>query len=449
MLGSLLVGGCDEQPTIRRPGANVLLVSLDTLRADHLELYGYERETAPTLARLAAESVVFERALSQAPKTAPSHMTMMTGRYPSAHGVRNLTGEPQQALSESIPLMAGILAQAGYRTAAFTGGGHIGETLGFDRGFARFVARGWAIRRGRRWLENRSVEFPPFFLFLHTYSIHDPYVPPEDFQIFNPPGYEGDIISNRGELARAAGDSWKAQHRLYWDRVDGNSAADLARLEALYDAAILTTDARLRRLLETLESKGLLDTTLLIVVSDHGEEFQDHGGFLHTTLYEENLRVPLLMRFPGRAGPALAGRRIQSTVSLVDLLPTVLDVLGLEGPTDMQGRSLLPFLEEEPEEEDSVVLSEWPGGGARAVQQGRWKLIVGADGEQELYDLIDDPTEQRNLIDRETHHAHRLRRLLSRMMQDNDRLLRQASPGESLELDDEVREQLEALGYLE
>lgn len=449
-VSAIVAGSCGSAPETPAPRPNIILVSLDTLRPDHLEVYGYGRETAPALARLAEQAVVFDNAFSQAPKTAPSHMSIFTGLYPSSHGVRNLDDESEnRALSPGIPLMAEVLRDVGYRTAGFTGGGHMGSALGFDRGFETFEPGGSQFRRAADWVRGLPVEEHPFFLLVHTYSIHDPYLSRNRFQIFSDPEYEGDIIGNRQKLIRVSGKGWNNQHKAFWARVDPEDPADLRHLKDLYDAGILSTDFQLSQFLGTLQELGLFEDSLLIVLSDHGEEFQEHGGFLHINLYQENLRVPFLVRFPGALGASLAGARMASTIRLIDLLPTLLDFLELEGAHRLQGSSFLSLLTSPDRRVSREVMSEWPGAGHRAIQMDAWKLIINPDGEEELYNTAADPAEVENLVAAKPLEADRLRAELSRLVGESEGIHQVVGSGEPMEVDPEVRKQLEALGYIE
>jgi choline-sulfatase len=439
--------GSRREESVHRP--DIILISLDTLRPDHLEIYDYSRETAPALAMLATQSVVFDNAFSQAPKTGPSHMSLFTGLYPAAHGVRNLDEADNRALSRDIPLMAETLRAAGYRTAAFTGGGHMGETLGFNRGFETFMTGGMQFRRAADWVRGIPDEDRPFFLLVHTYSIHDPYLPEKRFQVFGSAEYSGEIIGDEEEMEQLVGDAWEDQHKAFWDRVDPESEDDLRQLRDLYDAGILATDFQLNQLLGILREVGVLSDALIIVLSDHGEEFKEHGGYLHESLYQENLRIPFLMRFPGELGASLAGVRVQSTVRLVDVLPTLLDYLGLEGAERLQGSSFLPLLEKPRRAIPREILSEYPRHGHRALQLGEWKLIVNPDGLEELYNLAADPTESENLIATHAAEAQRLRRRLAQLVSESEGIQQLVTIGEAQDLDPEVKKQLEALGYVE
>ncbi len=451
ILGLVLLGvgacGTEKERTLHRP--DIILVSLDTLRPDHLDLYGYHRQTAPTITGLAQMSAVFDNVFAQAPQTAPSHMTLFTGLFPSAHGVQNLEQEDNVALSAGIPLMAEILRSAGYQTAAFTGGGHMGPTLGFDRGFDTFEVGGWQFKRAVEWVRERPDDDGPIFLLVHTYAIHDPYLSAPDFQKFNDPNYGGEIIGNRDELEAISGKEWENQHTAFWERVDKESDQDLVRLQDLYDAAILSTDLQLNQLLGSLQDLGVFDDALLIVLSDHGEEFKDHGDYLHESLYQELLRVPLLMRFPGELGASLEGARVQETVRLIDVLPTLLDYLGLEGAQRLQGRSFLSALEAPQRAVPRETMSEWPRGDLRALQQGDWKLIVNPDGVEELYNLAADPAESDNLIATHPADAERLRRRLAQLVAESEAIQQLVTTGEAQDLDPDVRRQLEALGYID
>ena len=448
-LVALAVPGCrsEQVEPLRRP--NIILISLDTLRPDHLQIYDYHRETAPALAMLATQSVVFDNAFSQAPKTGPAHMSLFTGLYPSAHGVQNLDETDNRALSTEIPLMAETLQAAGYQTAGFTGGGHMGPTLGFDRGFDTFMTGGMQFRRAADWVRGLSTEDQPFFLLVHTYSIHDPYLPEKRFQVFGSPDYSGEIIGDEEEMEALVGEAWEDQHQEFWERVDADSEEDLTRLRDLYDGGILATDFQLNQLLGILQEHGVLEDALVVVLSDHGEEFKDHGGYLHESLYQENLRIPLLMRFPGELGTGLAGARVQSTVRLIDVLPTLMDYLAIDGEGRFQGESFLPLLEEPHRAVPQELLSEYPRRGHRAIQLGAWKLIINPDGQEELYDLGADPSESNNLIDRHPEEAERLRRRLAQLVAESEGIQHLVMTGEARDLDPEVKRQLEALGYIE
>jgi len=425
----------------------LVLVSIDTLRADRLSLYGHERSTSPALDAFAREARVFESAWSQSPKTAESHMTLFTGLYPAAHGVENLRHR-SQALAPAIPTLAEILQRAGYRTAGFHGAGNLDAELGFDRGFDLYEHPGdveAVFARGIEWLERRArePERRPFYLFLHTKVLHDPYEPPPEYAaLFADPDYAGRIGLPEAERLRARREGgWWLVHRRYWERVDPASEADVQHLRDLYDALIRYMDDRLALLLDRFLALGLDRDTLFVFLSDHGEEFMDHRGFRHGSLHREVLHVPLLVRLPDAAG-----RRIREPVALVDVLPTLLEWLGLPRPAHLQGRSFAALLRDEPLEERPVY-SEWAARGARSLRSGSWSYLDARVGER-LYDLASDPAERRDLAGREPERLLRLRRDAGALSRATADFAAGVGRGQRFDLDAGRRAQLEALGYL-
>lgn len=438
---------------------NVILVSIDTLRADHLTIYGYERATSPKLERFATEAVVFEQAYSHAPKTAPSHMSMMTSLYPTAHGIRNWSAGRERRLSPDVPTLATLLRDAGYRTVAVTNGGMVRGSLGFDQGFDRYTevadvgqmvdgALAALATLGRP--STGSAAAAPFFLFLHTYEPHAPYVPPGRYaDTFVDRAYQGRIPSSDqafATLLQAHGAS-ASPGRFFFSQVERANPADLRQLRDLYDAEILYTDQQLGLLIEAVRSGGLMEDTLVILLSDHGEEFLDHGDLEHRNLYQEVLHVPLVIRLPRAAGAGSAARRVSAVVRLVDVLPTVLDLLGLPIPAHAQGRSLQGLLRGETERRPRWVLSEFPGQRARALRGGSWKLILSRRG-TELYDLATDPAERRDVHHRHPAVAAALKHALAGAEAAMAPLAARAAPGDPRAIDPGVRQRLEALGYV-
>jgi arylsulfatase A-like enzyme len=429
---------------------NILLISLDTLRADHLTLYGYERDTSPHLKSLAEQGVVFDHAFSQSPKTATSHMTLFTGLYPSVHGIENLS-EQNRRLSEEIPTLATLLSRAGYQTEAVVGGGNVAGELGFDQGFELYAGSADAedmFRQAHQVLDRVTGDERPFFVFLHTYEVHDPYVPREEYaRMYVDPDYAGEIIGSLDELIEQAGgqEYWR-QYNAYWSRVDPQSAADAQHLRDLYDAEIRFTDEALAAFVARLEDEGFFEDTIVVVLSDHGEEFFEHGAVLHNTLYQEVLQVPLVFLLPAELGID-AGQRIEAIVRLIDVKPTLLELAGVELPEHLQGRSLVPLMRGAKEESRPVFSERIKGERRFALQSGRWKYIRKPGGE-ELYDLERDPGEQHNVAAQHEPLLRDLRHQMGQLLQRNEGLARELQAGEVFDLDQETREQLEALGYL-
>jgi arylsulfatase A-like enzyme len=293
---------------------NVMLVSIDTLRARNVGAYGYARDTTPFLDEWAAEGALFENAITTSVTTGPSHMSLFTGLYPVNHGLRTGLGSK---LPVAVTAAAAFRA-AGYHTAAFTENGFIIRERGFGEGFAEYTENPGEKRRApgqvrltfgqaRRWLELRARR--PFFLFVHTYQVHHPFRPPDEYADL----FEGDGAGGPPEaLARGMRDA--------------------------YDREIRFVDDQLRVLLAALGDAA--DGTLVAVVSDHGEEFGEHGLYQHGgAVYEETLRVPLIFR-----GPGVTAGRHATAVSLIDVAPTLLELAGLDPAARQDGVSLAPLL---------------------------------------------------------------------------------------------------------
>ena len=468
-----LVVGCGA-PDVRAPGANVVLISVDTWRADHLTLYGYERETSPTLQRLATDSVVFDRAFSASPHTAPSHMSMLTGVPPLAHGIMNINTSPTvRTLPASIRTLAEMLKAHGYRTAAFTGAGNVRTDFGFPRGFDSFVQDSAVGMHGNRhrsldptavlkWLNDTGVRAEPFFLFLHTYIPHAPYLPPPPYDTRYDPAYRGPIPSNRdaffAQLDKTA-DFGKID-ALFWKHVDRKNPDDVRHLVALYDGECNAADDAVATFVRAIDEAALGARTIFIVTSDHGELFGEHDQFIHPgELWDELIHVPLIVRTPGTLG---RGRRVGAQVSALDLVPTVLDLAGLPADPQPFGRSLAPLMEGAREASERVVVSEFlvtaePAGSGfeprrwlRSVRTSHHKFIRRGGfllGDL-LFALDSDPGEARNVVGEPAYVPIRDRlRTTSDAIERAEAVLRAPSP--ERRLSDETLEQLRALGYVE
>ncbi|MCB9899010.1 MAG: sulfatase [Planctomycetes bacterium] len=447
VLASLVVlCGCGRE----RP-ARLVLLSIDTLRADHLGCYGYARDTTPRLDALAQQAVLFESVQSTASSTAPSHMTIMTGVLPAVHGIRN---EADHGLAPGIATLAERLHERGFATAAFAGGGYVNEALGFARGFDVFDSRlepfETKLARIAEWLDDVDDERPAF-LFVHTYAVHAPYLPAPEHDLWSDPDYAGPLRERvpllRARFLEGLGDDLGAQAEVFWEGSHDFDAADVAHLVDLYDGAIHQTDAGVGVLLDALGSHGWLDAGPFVLTSDHGEAFGEHGTFNHRQLHQEELSVPLIVRPPGGRPTPL---RVRDPVSSLDLAPTLLELLGLPVPPEMQGRSLLPF------EGGHPARPRLSSGGEElrmdAVLLDGRKLVTRRRIPRQLYDLRDDPGEASNLIDLSStlDWPARLDALIEAMHADADTLRGElGEPGAAGALSDEQRRQLEALGYVQ
>jgi hypothetical protein len=388
-------------------GKNVILVSIDTLRADHLGAYGYERNTSPHMDALAASSLFFADATAQAPYTLPSHVTMLSGQFPSVHGVQELG---RVVTSERTTLLSETLAARGYRTMAFTGGGYVASPFGLDRGFDRFVTidafKPWDAdtRCGDlsgpdafiAWIQRTKGE--RFLLFLHTFVVHN-YDPP--------PGYEGRFRSSDEDI------DLRRWVRGRYARFNGIPDAALQRVVDTYDDAIAYADDVVGRMLATLEAEGLADDTIVVVTSDHGEELFDRGSIQHgDTLYEEITRVPLIVHVPGTA-PG----RIETPVMVADVTPTILGALGLPPDPRMQGVDLSKgrapersVWSEVTHKTHQYALRD-PAGWKMifAPREGRATPLFEKEEEWELFRLNADPRERRALDEERPDEAERMR----------------------------------------
>jgi arylsulfatase A-like enzyme len=470
----------------------VLLISLDTLRADHLSLYGYERNTSPFLEVLATESVVFDDASSPAPWTLPSHASMLTGLYPRRHGVMTWTN----ALADEIPTLVDWLKPLGYQTGSIVGAPWLRpETHKVTRGFDRhlFIETAPDRRNPNRWASDTALEWlreadgERIFLFVHYFDTHLDYASEPAYERLFVEPYDGPADGTGWQVLRAnlPEDYVKfcSEHfdvtkcrfgspqkpRMIDENLERVSLddEDVRHLENLYDAGIRQLDTELGRFVSKLRSEGFLDETLLIITSDHGEEFRDHGRLDHfIAMYQESLRVPLLIRGPGLP----AGVRIGAPVSLVDLAPTILAQTGNTARAETEGLDLTPLWSPPDAETRDAAEAHKPfderflygeaGGGLtlaaiaggdffrvyRSVRRGPHKLITESHSDQaELYDLTHDPGERNNLADQRPEILEELSAELER----RSRLYGNAENSENrFELDEASKEQLRDLGYL-
>ena len=455
-------------PEVPEAAPSLLLMSFDTLRADALGAYGNELETSPNLDALAAEGVVFEQAFTHSPKTAPAHLSMLTGLYPRTHRVGNLQTAGDERLSPDVPTLAERLAAEGFRTAGFTDGGNITGRLGFDRGFERFTDRHvpftTRLTDALRWIEDEGSEAASWFAFVHTYAIHDPYLPAARFRDrFVSSGYQGELTGDREELERriANGDDRAPNvspgRKLvsnFWRRQALQSPEDYAYLHQLYLAGVAQADAEWGRFLRRFDGLEDAASTFVVATSDHGEEFGEHGRTRHDQLYEEVLRVPLLLRAPDRLW---AGRRVEFAVRHVDLVPSLLELLGISGPKApglIQGRSWAGALgQAAPLESDRPVFAEhrslrdndldlW------VLREGQRSVHLSREGRQ-AFELGEDPQE-RFALEREPDWAGPL------ALEVEQRIARLSAASAQLRVSKAVgatsertQQELEMLGYME
>lgn len=394
---------------------HVIFISIDTLRADHLGCYGYERETSPRIDAFAEESVRFEQAFSQASWTLPSHMSMMTSQYPHVHGVEN----DGMSLSRDATTLAMVLGDEGYHTAAFVSWVYLGKRFGFHKGFREFTellppadkvdsATTAAFKAAQvtdkaiAWLKKKEHR-KPFFLFVHYFDPHINYDAPEPFKKMFDPDYDGpEGVGTFGWLRKYI----KGVH----EKPNKIEPRPLQHAIALYDGEIRYTDTHVGRLFDAIDGTVGLENCLIVLTSDHGEEFNEHGSMEghQWTLYEEVVHVPLIIRAPDRAA---AGAVVRRPVELIDIATTILAWLDIEAPPTFQGEDLKPWMDGRTERvADTLAYGEIDRFNKKQfLRTDRYKLIhtddigknkrgVPVQAGYELYDIREDPTEQRNLF---------------------------------------------------
>jgi hypothetical protein len=324
------------------PFRNLIMISLDTLRADHLGCYGYKTETSPNIDAFASEGVLFNRAISQSSWTLPAHASLFTGVYPSVHGAVS----KKRSLPLSFLTLAEILRNEGYVTAAFTGGGYLNPIFGFKQGFMEYRhLHSVDSDEVLNYLEEHEKE--PCFLFLHTYKIHNYHVP-DDMKDMVQSEFAGEFKDLESIM------SFVDQH-LFLD-LDDESWKRMEYLHRRYDISILHIDKQFGSLMDGLKDRGLAERTLVVLMSDHGEEFGEHGRTYHGgTLYNEQVHVPLIMKLPGVIPDGLI---VNDIVELMDTFPTVLEYLGIEAPENIDGRSLALSIEGWDKTLDGLAFSE-------------------------------------------------------------------------------------------
>lgn len=429
ILAGISCGGFPFSRDEDRP--NVILISVDTLRADHIHGYGYGRETTPALDELMRKGTSFSNAISQSPWTLPSHASLFTSLYPHTHGVTdNLL-----ALDEKVPTLTTMLKREGYKIAGFSTSPNLSARHGFIKGFDVYaceeVRAPIVCDRALKWLA--SIGRENFFLFLHFYDVHTDYEPLPHYLSMFETSYNGNVDGKGSTLYRVR---------------DGElsiSEADVRHLIALYDAEIRQFDNTIGMFFQILEERDMLSKTIVIVTSDHGEEFAEHGGVLHgRTLYDELLRIPFIM-----AGPGIpAGKIRKEQVQLIDVMPTILDLCDAKTPKSVEGRSLLSLIEKEDNEWLEIAFAEADHKNAkhdikRAVRTDRYKLYYDRyTGREELYDLVLDPGEKTDILESQPEVAESLRgRLRQWMATERGKPIR-------IELTEKEKERLRALGYL-
>jgi arylsulfatase A-like enzyme len=458
-LGLTLIGlawlGCSEPPSVDR----IVLISIDTLRADHLEPYGYARKTSPELARMAAEGVRFAHVVAPSSWTLPSHASMLTGLDPAGHGA--FVFGRNSIISPAVTTVAERFRTHGFRTAGFVGGVWVSKRQGFARGFETFwdpprknLTFGGRIRETSNstfeWLRKHRDE--RVFAFIHSYEVHIPYSAPPPFNQMFDLETTGPQRKRLG-LADVSG----------WAEGAERKPEVLSQVEKLYDAEIRFMDEAIGAFLQRLRTSDIANRTCVVFTSDHGEEFGEHGDLYHerAKLTQELVAVPLIIWCPGRFEQ---GRVVNGPVGVVDITPTLLELAGLPLPEGLDGRSLVPLMRGESPDESRFIVSDSDmtvqnrtffrsqnTAFVLSLRRNAHKLIYESGNQsRRLYDLDSDPGELKDLS-----------RDQPEVMAEFEVPLRQAIarrrlakpnggvPDDPTTIDPEFLEQLRSLGYVD
>ena len=406
----LLAGACIWfvlQPLSGAPAIrHVVLISLDTTRADYLSCYGYSRPTTPNIDSLAGEGYLFSNAVTPVPLTLPAHASMFTGTIPPRHGKHENT---DVYFDPSLVTLATLLKTKGFNTGAFVGSQALNSHLGLSRGFDTYHDQfdqserraGEVNREAFAWLEKQNHK--PVFLFLHYYDPHDDYDPPEPFAT-----------------------SFK---------------------ESPYAGEIAYVDHSIGEVVAKLKSLGLYESSLIIVTGDHGEMLGEHGEPTHMYfIYQSAMKVPLVFKLPGSNGP----HTIDDLAGIIDIVPTVCDLLGIEHPTPIQGKSLAGYFSHEPTQSEDRVLyyeslypTKYDANTLLGLIGERWKYIQTT--RPELYDLQEDPGEQINLAEIQPQRADIFKERLAQLL---EQVVSQKKSQGDMSLDDRTLQHLQSLGYM-
>lgn len=485
-LALLCLASCRPASPDRSALPDIVLISIDTLRADHLGCYGYRRPTSPAIDAFSRECVVFKNALAPAHYTAPAHMSIFTGLSPFIHRVDNIDPASKEisTLPPEIPSLVEVLSGLGYATIGMHGGANLDPEFGFGRGFHSYTDDFYewekkqradprhlktVLKTIRRRIISSRREGKPLFLFLHHYLCHDPYLEgPRDLRGRFVERVPEGVPTLAEEISRvsdpADGDFY------FWNRLTLSDPEELEYALALYDGGILYSDFLFRKFLDCLRDEGIYDDAIVILLSDHGEEFYEHAGYTHENLFIENLHVPLLIKFPRGRG---RGKVVDAPVRTMDTLPSVFDYIGLPVGHRIQGVSFLPLLSGEgsyrpplvsfafarsPHHQDSVRLLD----GDYVYSNFRWRGIP-----DWLFDARKDPREAENLAEGMPQLVKEFREKARRLEREHEAFRRlfvarpaakRAAPAKASagapyspgkpRIDPELWEQMKALGYV-
>ena len=460
----------------KRPGVfkspNIILFSADTLRADHLSCYGYFRKTSPNIDAFAKDSVLFQNAISQAPSTVPAHMSIFTSLTPSVHLCKF---DPSNGrinilrLDEKIKTLPLLLKKRGYLTLGFHGGDNMERIFGFDKGFDSY--RFWGdLREPKSGLEDvhkaiqeSKEKGKPLFLFLHNFICHSPYLrsPPEfnlkflSERVAGLPVSENDLrmadLFSENDLRMT--NPWPFLNKAFWKNVDLSNPQHLNHVISLYDGGISYEDYIFGKVVEILKKEKFYDNSIIIFLSDHGEEFYEHSGRGHGRLFIEHLHVPLIIKFPGNR---FGARVIHEWVRTMDIMPTLFDLLNISIKNIIQGVSFSPLITGKGGYAPLIVSYRGvPGSFEVGFIKGFFDYFYMGGGktmEEWLFDIKKDPLEKNNLAVKQTGITDPMR-FMVKDIKAGDKTVREKIGSKvtmaSIPKDDKLVSRLKSLGYLQ
>ncbi len=427
---------------------NIIFLVIDALRTDHLGYSGYPRPTSPNIDALAQESVIFTQCYSQSAHTKPSIASLFTSMYPSQHNIISGNSKDEHGnvfsplLISSLKTMAEYLKEGGYNTLGLLEQGQLRNYMGFAQGFNYYnsfmILASYINKEFLTWLPfNKHREF---FAYLHYQDVHAPYTPlPAYAKLFDIE--QGDFVPTRGGAWQSAKDDWR-QFLMDFKAMKVNvSQEDVEQLVNAYDAEIRALDDELGLFFRKLKNEGVYDNSIIIITADHGESFLEHGKFDHGNgLYDEVLRVPLIIRFPKMQYAGV----VDTPVQMIDILPTLLDYLNIEKSGEISGHSLMKTLGEGNGREEYPIYSEWEE--LIMVRKGNLKMIYDRELDKaELYDLKNDPGEQNDLSTQDLATVSMMRSELIDWIKEIEANRPEQA---SIKVDNKTVENLKSLGYI-
>ncbi|MFX0133257.1 MAG: sulfatase [Candidatus Hodarchaeota archaeon] len=429
-------------------GPNVILISIDTLRADHLGCYGYNRKTSPVIDSFAKSNILFEHCYVQDDLTLPSHMSILTSLYPITHEVNG-----NNSLDLSKITLAEVLKNKGYSTLGFVRSIiWMDAKYGFNQGFDRYIVKDYNFKSPELNAEFQNAFISKYlkkytnkniFLFIHYYDVHSdfkqlPYDSPFPYNNMFYPDYNGDFNGGFGDTLAS---KYLIHVNHYRIKIKKD---DLKYIVSLYDSGIAYIDKCIGDLFRMLKTMGLYKNSLIILTADHGEEFQEHGLMLHgdNLFYDETVHVPLIVKLPGQNNKP---RKISNLIESIDIMPFILDYLGIEEKPPMEGRSFADLIKDNMEWKQNIF--GFGSHGEAFLKNGRWKLvndnILRKKGFR-LFDISQDPMEKKDVKNSHPEIAERLRNELFRKYKKSQRTMIQ----DKMVLTEKEKEKLKSLGYV-